>query len=173
MEAEPVLSGVHPDRVADLYSRYAPEAGRLAYLLTGDHELAEDTAQEAFIRSIVRFKTLRSPNAFRAYLRQSVINLTRKHWRRQTVENSYLRRQGVAQAMGQQALPDLATRDEVWRALLRIPYEQRAALVLRFFADLSERDAAAALGCPRGTLKSRVWRGLEALRIQMRGDDDE
>jgi len=161
------------DRMELLYSRFAPGAGRLAYLLTGHRQLAEDITQEAFVRAFGRLTALRRPDAFGPYLRQSVINLARKHWRRTMHETRYLTRWGPREIARAAELPDLATRDEVWRALQRLPYEQRAAIVLRFFGDLSERDAAAALGCPRGTLKSRVSRALETLRVEMRGENGE
>jgi RNA polymerase sigma-70 factor (sigma-E family) len=173
MELEVELEPSRARRMELLYSRHANSAGRLAYLLTGDRPLAEDIAQEAFVRAFGRLTAMRRPDAFGTYLRQSVINLTRKHWRRTMSETRYLTREGPREVARSTELPDLATRDEVWRALQRLPYEQRAALVLRFFEDLSERDAAAALRCPRGTLKSRVSRALETMRIEMKGEDDE
>jgi RNA polymerase sigma-70 factor (sigma-E family) len=153
-----------------LYARYAPGAGRLAFLLTGNEQLAEDIAHEAFVRALGRLTTLRHPDAFGAYLRRVVINLTRKHWSRTSTETRYLLREGPRQLARVAELPDIATKDEVWHALLSLPYDQRAAIVLRYFEDLSERDAAAALGCARGTLKSRVARALETLRVEMRGE---
>lgn len=173
MEAETALGGLRENRYELLYRRHAPQAARLAFLLTGHRELAEDLAQEAFLRAAVRVSLLRRPDAFRAYLRRSVINLARKHWSRRATERTYLAARGPQEAARVVELPDLATRDELWQALQRLPYDQRAAIVLRYFEDLTERDAAAALGCPRGTLKSRVSRGLEALRVEMRGDQDE
>jgi RNA polymerase sigma factor (sigma-70 family) len=55
----------------------------------------------------------------------------------------------------------------LWAALQQLPYRQRAALVLRFYGDLSERDAAAVLGCRTGTVKSLVHRGLAAMREEL------
>jgi RNA polymerase sigma-70 factor (sigma-E family) len=173
VELEIKLEPSRARRMELLYSRHARSAGRLAFLLTGDRPLAEDIAQEAFVRAFGRLTALRRPEAFGAYLRRSVINLTRKHWGRTASENRYLSREGPREMARSTELPDLATRDEVWAAMQRLPYEQRAALVLRFFEDLSERDAAAALGCPRGTVKSRVSRALETLRIEMKGHDHE
>lgn len=158
------------DRIANLYSHHAPGAGRLAFLLTGDRDLAEDLAQEAFVRTIGRIGSIRSPESFAAYLRRAVVNLTGKHWRRAATERRFLARH--TGTTGVEQPPDIAAKDELWRALLKLPHEQRAALVLRFFEDLSEREAAAALRCPTGTLKSRVARGLQALRIEMRGEFD-
>jgi RNA polymerase sigma-70 factor (sigma-E family) len=160
-------------RLARLYATHAPRAGRLAYLLTADPALAEDLAQEAFTRLITRLSALRSPDAVDAYLRRSVLNLARKHWRRLRRERAYLLREGPAIVRGTTAPPDLGQRDVLWRALDRLPYRQRAALVLRFFEDLSERQTARAMGCAVGTVKSQVSRGLHALRREIRGEEDE
>ena len=77
----------------DLYVRHAPEAVRLAFLLTSDAALAEDITQEAFIRVAGRFQHLRSPGAFDAYLRRTVVNLCMSHHRRRRVERTYLERE--------------------------------------------------------------------------------
>lgn len=171
MDAEVVLDGVRADRMQRLYARFAPRAGRVAYLLTGDHDLAEDLAQEAFVRAFARIKRLRDPNAFGSYMTAVVVNLTRKHWRKLSHERAYLAREAPAQTRRHVEMPDVAARDDLLTALRKLPYEQRAAIVLRFFEDLTEREAAAVLGCRPGTVKSRVSRGLEALRIEMRGDE--
>jgi RNA polymerase sigma factor (sigma-70 family) len=64
-------------RLEDLYVRNAPGALRLAYFLTGNRELAEDLVQEAFVRVAGRFRHLRMPDAFDAYLRRTIVNLWR------------------------------------------------------------------------------------------------
>jgi RNA polymerase sigma-70 factor (sigma-E family) len=159
-----------PARMAQLHAVHAPRAGRLAYLLTGDPDLAQDLAQEGFARLITRFRGLRDPDAVEAYLRRSVINLARKHWRRIGRERAYLRREGPLVTRRVVDEPDLGERDALWRELDRLPYRQRAALVLRF-EDLSERQTAKALGCAQGTVKSLVSRGLEKLRAEIRGEE--
>src|SRR5207302_804336 len=68
-------------RLGELYRRHAPDAARLGYLLTGDRVLAEDLVQEAFVRMFGRFRDLRNPDAFGAYLRKTVVNLSRSHFR--------------------------------------------------------------------------------------------
>ena len=157
--------------LSELYAGHAPRAGRLAYVLTGDPDLAEDVAQEAFSRLIVRLPALRNTDAIDAYLRRSVVNLCRKHWRRLGRERAFLRAQGPAVTSTTVALPDVAGADALRRALSRLPYRQRAALVLRFFEDLSERETARALGCAVGTVKSLASRGLAALREELEDED--
>lgn len=147
-------------RLATLYQQHAAEAGRLAYLLTGDRELARDLVQEAFLRMFGRFHDLRNPDAFHWYLKKTIVNLVRSHFRRKQFERAYLeRRQGRSPVV-----PDVDLRQDMWRALLGLPAQQRAALVLRFYEDLTEVRTAEVLGCPVGTVKSLVARGLARLR---------
>jgi RNA polymerase sigma-70 factor (sigma-E family) len=149
--------------MGELYAAHAPDAARLAYLLTGDPVLAEDLVHEAFVRLFGRFRDLRDPGAFRAYLRTTVVNLTRSHFRRRRVERSYLERERGRP----EPAADAPEPDETWEALQRLRPRQRAAIVLRFYEDLSEAQTADILRCPVGTVKSLVSRGLEQLRIEM------
>ncbi len=158
-------------KLAELYSEHAPKAGRLAFLLTGDRDLAEDIAQEAFARIAGRFAHLRDEDAFAGYLRRTVVNLTQKHWRRAARERSYAEREGPIAERQRAWLPDTDTRDALWEALVRLPYRQRVAIALRFYEDLPERDIAAAMRCPTGTVKSLIFRGLRAMRDTIGGDE--
>jgi len=97
-----------------------------------------------------------------------VVNLVRKHWRKLRSERSY---QGLGIATQATLLPDVAEQDELWRALQQLPHRQRAAIVLRFYEDLSEGETARVLGCAVGTVKSSVARGLRRLREEMVDDE--
>jgi len=79
-------------QLAEVYERSAPAVLRLAYLLTGDRALAEDLVQEAFLRFVGRLHHLRDPEAFDAYLRRTIVNLSKDVFRRRAVERSYLER---------------------------------------------------------------------------------
>lgn len=155
--------------LAQLYRREAPAARRLAYFLTGDRELAEDLVQEAFVRVAGRFAHLRTPDRFDAYLRRTVVNLFTSQLRRTRLERAWLANQSGREPSTPPEDP--SARDEVWRALLSLPERQRAALVLRFYEDLTEQDAAAVMGCSVGALNQLVARGMAALRTKIRGDD--
>jgi RNA polymerase sigma-70 factor (sigma-E family) len=154
-------------RMVELYARYGPGAARLAYLLTGDRATADDLVQEAFVRVFGRFRDLRDSGAFEWYLRRTVVNLVNSHFRHLRSERDYLRRRRVERPV---SMPDIAERDEMWRALLRLPARQRAAIVLRFYEDLSESATADLLRCPVGTVKSLVSRGLDRLRSEVTRD---
>src|SRR5207247_2982938 len=85
-----------PGTMAELYTRYVPAAIRLAYLLEGDRNRAEDLAHDAFVRCVGRFAYLRAQTAFDAYLRRSVVNLHTSRIRRRYVERAWLRQIGRA-----------------------------------------------------------------------------
>src|SRR6266581_1355869 len=95
------LAAPDTGRLGELYVRHADDAVRLAYLLTGDTALAEDIVQDAFVRLAGRLVHLRDPNAFHAYLRKTVTNLSKSHFRRKRVERAYL-----ARAQGATGLQD-------------------------------------------------------------------
>ncbi len=149
----------------ELYRAHAPEALRLAYLLTGDRTLAEDLAQDAFVRVLGRFHDLRNRDAFWWYLRRTIVNLARSQFRRRRVERAWLERQRPAEHASFR--DDLSERDRLQRALMTLRPEQRAAIVLRHYEDLSEADTAQALGVAVGTVKSMVSRGMERLRVEL------
>jgi len=154
-------------RLAELYRRHAPDAVRLAYLLTGDRVLAEDLVQDAFVKLAGRFRDLRDPDAFAAYLRRTVVNLTNSHWRRTRLERAHAEREGRRLRDAPVAAAGTEERDELWTVLRRLPRRQRAAIVLRYYEDLSEARIAEVLGVRPGTVKSLVSRGMDALRAEV------
>jgi len=158
-------------RLGELYLEHAPATARFAYLMTGDRALAEDLVQDAFARVIGRLGHLREASAFPAYLRRAVVNLAKNHYRRRSIEQAYLEREGARPSQHITG-PDLAAADAMRRALLALPERQRAAIALRFYEDLSEEQIAAALECRPGTVRSLVSRGMATLREQLGGDDD-
>jgi RNA polymerase sigma-70 factor (sigma-E family) len=138
---------------------------RLATLLNGRQDVAEDLVQEAFVRSVHKLSSL-PEHAIGSYLRSTVVNLWKNHIRRLAAE----RRRGAEPIMPG-AATTLETRDELWRAVTQLPRRQRACLVLRYYEDLSERETASLLGCTVGTVKSQTSRALRRLREEV-GDDD-
>jgi RNA polymerase sigma-70 factor (sigma-E family) len=153
--------------LGELYARHAPEGIRLAFLLTGDRALAEDLVQEAFARLVGRLRHLRDLGAFSAYLRRTIVNLSTSHFRRRRVERSYLERSAMAQES--QTNPNEELDATMHEALLRLPERQRAAIVLRFYEDLSDVRTAEVLRCSPGTVRSLVSRGMTTLRSELEG----
>jgi RNA polymerase sigma-70 factor (sigma-E family) len=151
----PASALLPPGSLADLYrERYGPMV-RLAYLMVGSTTVAEDLVQDAFARMHRHWDNAEHP---RAYLRTAVLNACRSHLRRLALERAYRRHpSAVSDSV-------VAEADELFDALAALPSRQRAALVLRFYEDLSEADIAVALGCRPGTVKSLLHRGLAELR---------
>jgi RNA polymerase sigma-70 factor (sigma-E family) len=153
----------------ELYVSNAPAAIRLAYFLTGDRELAEDLVQEAFVRVAGRLRHLRVPDSFPAYMRRTIVNLYTSQLRRRRLERAYVARRGVDPRARHPE--DVAQRDELWGAVQRLPERQRAAVVLRYYEDLSEREAADVLGVSTGALNALVARATATLRDHLRGEE--
>ena len=157
-------------RLGELFQRHSADGVRLAYLITGNRALAEDLVQDAFVRLAGRLTHLRDPDNLEPYLRRTIVNLTNAHFRRRKVERRYLEREAALPEVAH-AGPDSSERDAVWATLKSLPTRQRTAIVLRFYEDLSESQTAQAMGCPPGTVKSLVSRGMDKLRPVMRVDD--
>lgn len=155
--------------LAELYEQHAASALRLAYLMTGDPRAAEDLVQEVFARMFARFQNRRPPEAIEAYLRRSIINLSNDRFRKLKTVRDFLAR-GVPSPTSQEP-PDIESRLVMRSRLQQLPHRQCAALVLRYYEDLSEEQAAEILRCSVPALKQLVQRGLRAMR-QERGDVD-
>jgi RNA polymerase sigma-70 factor (sigma-E family) len=150
--------------LAELYERHAPGAVRLAFLVTGDREAAQDIAQDAFIKVAGRFRHLRFPDAFDAYLRRTVINLCTSRFRHARVEREYLERERTRAPQTSWGAPDVETHDELIAALRTLPIRQRTALVLRYFEDLGEDGVADAMRTSVPAARSLISRGMQTLR---------
>jgi RNA polymerase sigma factor (sigma-70 family) len=153
-----------------LYREHAQRAVKLAYFMVGDHDLAEDLVQDAFIRVFGRWAELKEPQAFSAYLDKTVVNLSRKYFRRRHVERRYLERERALSSQRVSQNPDVETRDELWTALNLLPRRQQIALVLRFYADMSEAEIAETMSTSLSAAHSLVTRGLQTLRGRTEGE---
>lgn len=150
--------------VGVLYSTHYQSLVRLALLIVRDAATAEEVVQDAFVAMHGGWRRLCDTDKALSYLRQSVVNRSR----------SVLRHRAVVGKHAQEPLPDapsaeqgaiaLLERSTVMGALRALPARQRQALVLRYYADLSEADIAKAMGISRGAVKSHTARGISALR---------
>ncbi|MGH2674051.1 MAG: RNA polymerase sigma factor [Actinomycetota bacterium] len=153
--------------LAELYTWHADDALRLAFLLTGDRATAEDLVQDAFVRLAGRLLHLRDPGGFHAYLRTTVVNLVRSHFRRRGVERRFAERQTTPPPAEP---PDVGRREEMRLALLALPLRQRSAIVLRYYEDLSEAQAAELMRVRPTAIRSLVSRGMATLRRTIEED---
>jgi RNA polymerase sigma-70 factor (sigma-E family) len=149
--------------VANLYKDHGSRALRLAYLLSGDLATAEDLVQDAFVRLLGRLRSIRDPHALNAYLGRTIVNLAKNHHRRGSRVKAHLdSASGARPAIT--SMPDFEGRDELCAQLLRLPYRQRVALVMRYCEDLPEAEVATLLGTSPKAVRSLVGRGLATLR---------
>ena len=153
-----------------LYVSHIDAAVRLAYLMTGDREKAQDIANDAFVKVAGRFHDLRHRDAFPAYLRSTVLNLSRSYLRRLRLQRDYVQREAARPETPSRPV-DLESRDEMWVAMQKLPHRRRAAIVLRYYEDLTEQQTADAMSCSVSAVKALVARGLEGLRTEMSRED--
>jgi RNA polymerase sigma-70 factor (sigma-E family) len=154
------------DAVALLFAAHYRELVRLAVLLMHDTAAAEDVTQDAYVALHASWRRVRDADKALAYLRASVVNKARSALRRRSVVTRYLAAApppGTAPSAEAGAL-GLLQHEEVLAAIRRLPVRQREAIVLRYYADLSEAQIADAMGVSRGAVKSHVARGMAALR---------
>jgi RNA polymerase sigma-70 factor (sigma-E family) len=144
---------------------------RAAYLMVGDHGLAEDLLQEALTKTYVAWPRLRDVGNAEAYTRKAITTTAISWWRRKSWQAEKPRGDLPEQpTRGHSPDRDLAERDWLWAELQKLPPKQRAAIVLRYYEDLTEAQTAAALGCSVGTVKSQVSTGLKRLRDRLGPD---
>ncbi len=155
------VGGDWADGFAGVFAEHRRSLLRLAYLLAGDHQWAEDAVAEAFAATYVQYRKGRVDNVV-AYLRRAVVNEVRRGIRRRVVERRYLAAQPRREPSW--AFEEgSADHQAIWLALRRLPTRQRAAVVLRYHADLPEAEAAEVLGCTLPAIKSLTMRGLDRL----------
>ena len=140
---------------------------RTAYLLTGgDGPAAEDAVQETLTRLFPRWVKVQRADNPMAYVRRSLIN-TYLNGVRSGPAHELVVRVVEEQSVGPDIAQAAVDRDQIRRLIRQLPERQRAALVLRYFDDLSDRDVARALGCRPGTARSLISRGLATVRAEL------
>jgi RNA polymerase sigma-70 factor (sigma-E family) len=141
---------------------------RAAYLMVGDHAMAEDLLQEALTKTYVAWPRLRDVSKAEAYTRKAITTTAISWWRRKSWQEKP--RGDVPDRPYGEHSDDVAQRDWLWTALQSLPPRQRAAIVLRFYEDLTEAQTADAMGVTVGTVKSQVSDGLKKLRARLGPD---
>jgi RNA polymerase sigma-70 factor (sigma-E family) len=136
---------------------------RMAYVLTRNLADAEDLLQAALAKTYQAWDRIEDRNALDGYVRRAMVNTHISWWRRRRVEE-YPTDEIPDRAVSDHAA-DSELSDAVQRALDRLPSRMRAAVVLRYFEDMSEAEVAEALGISQGTVKSTVSRAVAKLRI--------
>ena len=136
-------------------------AFRTAWVITRSAADAEEAAQDGFVKAHAALARFREDSPFRPWLLAIVANEARNRVR------GAGRRVRLAAPAPAAALLDSEQRDEALAAIERLPEPAREAIACRYLLELSEEETAAALDCPRGTVKSRVSRALDRLRLEL------
>jgi RNA polymerase sigma-70 factor (ECF subfamily) len=158
-----------------LYQHYGALVYRTAYLLLGDAGRAEELTQDVFVRLHSRLGQYQPDRgAFTTWLHSITVNVCLNARRRRLLSWFSLDRasaNGLELQDQRQPLLSLALRGEehrrIWQAVQRLPIKLRAAVVLRYYHDMSYEDLAQALGCPIGTVRSRLHAAHARLRVDL------
>lgn len=155
------IRGAQQGSVSDieaLFRGYWPRAYRAAYLVTHDAAAAEDIAQEAFLSAIRALDRFDRRRPFGPWLHRIVVNRS-IDWARARRLRAEVELTDSAATLDAPGAPS----DETWAALARLAPEHRAVIVMRYLLELTPGEIAEALDLPRGTVNSRLRRGLDAL----------
>jgi RNA polymerase sigma-70 factor (sigma-E family) len=155
--------------VRDLLDDYVRVRGarlvRTAFLISGDPQLAEDLVQSALASVIASWQRLPDVADLDAYLFRSIVNARHRWWRRRS--SSEIPVESLPVACVDDGTDRFARHADMVAVLRSLPPKQRAAVVLRYYEDLSEAQAAEVLGCSVGTIKSQTSDGLAKLRAAL------
>jgi RNA polymerase sigma factor (sigma-70 family) len=147
------------ERLNELFRIERKPLLRVAFLLLGSREAAEDVVQDAFASVGRRLDSIENPMA---YLRTTVVNGARRWHRQRERDHRKQARRGLDDVVVDTSWS--ADAIAVRAALSELPFDQREAIVLRYFADLSFREIGELLDCPTQTVATRVRRGLDRVR---------
>jgi RNA polymerase sigma-70 factor (sigma-E family) len=153
--------------VNELFSVHYRSLVRLAAMLVRDTPTAEEVVQDAFVDMHRGWHRLEDTEKALAYLRQAVVNKSRSVLRHRIVVEKNLQNGPPDMPSAEHGALIMLERDAVVAALRKLPERQREAIVLRYYADLSEADIAATMKISRGAVKSHTARGMAALRTTL------
>jgi RNA polymerase sigma-70 factor (sigma-E family) len=149
-----------PEGFRDFVAARSAALVRSAWLLTGDEAAAQDLVQTALVKTWSRWARVEAPEAYvRRVLLSTFLTWNRRRWRGELSVATLPERAEVRDAFA-----DVDLRAPVHAALRELPPRQRAVVVLRYFDDLTEAQAAEVLGCSVGTVKSQNAKALAKLR---------
>ena len=155
-----VADGSEPDQTVgafrEVYETALPRLVRLAHLITGSNSAAEDVVHDVFVAAYRKWERIDDHDG---YLYRAVVNRSRSVLRRRAVEAKH-----PTNAATSDLPPEL---DQVWIALSRIPAKRRAALVLRYYADLSVEEIAETMNVRPATVRSLIHRGHLSMKREL------
>lgn len=140
---------------------------RFAYVLTGDPNLAEDAVQDALTTACARWSRVSRADDVEAYVKRMIVNAHISWWRRFRRREAPAAEPALAMPTSTDGSGDRAEAEAVWALCSTLPDRQRAAVVLRFYEQLSYAEIAALLHCAEATARSSVHRALAALKVTL------
>jgi RNA polymerase sigma-70 factor (sigma-E family) len=151
--------------VTALYEAHALGMIRLAHIMLGDRQSAEDVVQEAFCGLYRRWSHLSDQGSAVHYVRSAVLNQCRSALRRRTASRGLRDLTGNPEPVrsAESAVLTREERDEIMRAVRQLPPRQREALALRFYLDLSAEETATTMGISPSSVRSATHRALASL----------
>ena len=157
--------------ISELYSLHYRTLVRTAVLLVRDVPTAEDVVQDSFVATHNSWHRLRDTQSALAYLRHAVLNRSRSVLRHRAVVDKHPPNAPLDIPSAEYSALVRLEQSAVVEALRRLPRRQREAIVLRYYADFSEAEVAAAMGISRGAVKSHTARAIAALRADLEQQD--
>jgi RNA polymerase sigma-70 factor (sigma-E family) len=142
---------------------------RFGHALCGDRHLAEDLVQSVLARALGRWSRISRLDRPEAYVRRMIVN-EHLSWRRRR-SNHELAASAPPEMAREDGSGQRAERDRIWRLLASLPPKQRAAVVLRYYEDLPDREIDQLLRCTESTVRSQIARALAGLRISTLAED--
>jgi RNA polymerase sigma-70 factor (ECF subfamily) len=162
------------DAFSEIVARSIGRLTGLARLILRDEHAAQDAAQDACMQAWRSLPGLRDVDRFEAWMHQLIVRACLQAIRRnKRVVAAEIRLTPADEPATTGGEGTIDAHDQLERALARIPAEQRAVVVLVYYLDLPLADAAAAMGIPVGTAKSRLSRATQALRAAIEADERE
>jgi len=167
------LPGAPPDpatQVTALYEEHGLGLLRLAVVMLGDRQAAEDVVQDAFLGLYRRWGSLRSADRAHAYVRSAVFNGCRSVLRKRARDRQFVLTDPAAESAEASVLLSEEHR-QVLAAMRRLPVRQREAVALRYCLDMPLAEVAAVMGISQGTVKSATSRGIAALSRMLKEEN--
>lgn len=152
--------------LADAMERFGDDIYRTAYLLLGDHHLAEDVSQDTFLTAYRKISQYDGRGAFGGWLRSIAVNHCRSRMRRASWKRLLLRRQDNTETASADPGPEeISVRRSLAGEISQLPYPYREVIVLHYYHDLTVKEIAERLGQSEGTVKSRLSRARQRLKV--------
>ena len=156
-----------------LMSEYGKRIVRLAFTYLKEEHLAEDVAQEVFIKCYQKFDTFRNESSYQTWLYSITVNLCKDRLRswyfRKIVINNFLPNSSISRNTPESALVEGEFRMELSQCVLELPIKYREVIILFYYEELTYQQINQLLGISNQTIKSRLYRGRNLLKKKLEG----